>query len=248
VSRFENLLRGDPDVVPLQEAVALYRGDFLSDFYLPDSAPFEAWAAARRADLRRQAVDAYDILVELLVEQQAYDRARDYASRQLAIDELHERGHRHLMEILARQGRRSQALAQYDKLRTLLAAELDTAPKPSTQALAEQIRSAALGTRLLPSGHIRGYALQEQLGSGAFGVVYRGLQPVIGREVAINKVINPELANRSDFIRRFEAEARIIARLEHPLHSWRSAPFQVGTYVAVLRRAYARTVHSRISQ
>ena len=53
------------------------------------------------------------------------------------------------------------------------------------------------------------------MGAGAFGVVYRGVQPVVGREVAI-KIIAPEHANRPDFIRRFEAEARIIARLEHP--------------------------------
>ena len=32
----------------LEQAAALYRGDFLCDFFLPDSAPFEEWAAARR--------------------------------------------------------------------------------------------------------------------------------------------------------------------------------------------------------
>ena len=41
------------------------------------------------------------------------------------------------------------------------------------------------------------------------------LQPQIGREVAI-KAIRPELANHPDFVRRFEREAQIVARLEHP--------------------------------
>jgi WD40 repeat protein/serine/threonine protein kinase len=72
---------------------------------------------------------------------------------------------------------------------------------------------------------IKGYELQEQIGAGGFGAVYRAYQSAVGREVAV-KVILPELANNSEFIRRFEIEAQTIARLEHmhiaPLHDyWR---------------------------
>jgi WD40 repeat protein/energy-coupling factor transporter ATP-binding protein EcfA2 len=62
---------------------------------------------------------------------------------------------------------------------------------------------------------LKAYQIVEQLGAGGFGAVYRAIQPVIGREVAI-KVILPEFANRPDFIRRFETEAQLVARLEHP--------------------------------
>src|SRR5215468_6666216 len=62
---------------------------------------------------------------------------------------------------------------------------------------------------------IKGYELREQIGAGGFGAVYRAHQPSVGREVAI-KVILPERANNLDFIRRFEVEAQVIARLEHP--------------------------------
>ncbi len=62
---------------------------------------------------------------------------------------------------------------------------------------------------------LRGYDLREQLGLGGFGAVYRAAQPAVGREVAI-KIIRPEYANHPDFIRRFEAEAQLVARLEHP--------------------------------
>jgi serine/threonine protein kinase len=41
---------------------------------------------------------------------------------------------------------------------------------------------------------IRGYELQESIGKGGFGAVYRALQPAVGREVAI-KVILPSHAN-----------------------------------------------------
>ena len=62
---------------------------------------------------------------------------------------------------------------------------------------------------------LRGYELLEKIGEGQFGVVHRGIQPAVRREVAI-KVIRPRFANEPDFIRRFEAEAQIVARLEHP--------------------------------
>lgn len=53
------------------------------------------------------------------------------------------------------------------------------------------------------------------MGAGGFGVVYRARQPSVKREVAI-KVILPEFADHPDFIERFETEAQLVARLEHP--------------------------------
>ena len=61
---------------------------------------------------------------------------------------------------------------------------------------------------------IKGYQLQGTLGEGGFGTVYRAYQPLIKREVAM-KVIRASLANQPEFIRRFEAEAQLVARLEH---------------------------------
>ena len=62
---------------------------------------------------------------------------------------------------------------------------------------------------------LRGYRLLEQAGMGAFSIVWRGVQPSVGREVAV-KQIRAELACQPDFIRRFETEAHLVARLEHP--------------------------------
>ena len=47
------------------------------------------------------------------------------------------------------------------------------------------------------------------------GVIYRAVQPVVEREVAV-KIILPRYANQPEFIRCFEAEAQIVAQLEHP--------------------------------
>ncbi len=62
---------------------------------------------------------------------------------------------------------------------------------------------------------LKGYQLIERIGAGGFGAVYRARQSTIDREVAV-KIILPGFANQPDFIRRFETEAQVIARLEHP--------------------------------
>ncbi len=72
---------------------------------------------------------------------------------------------------------------------------------------------------------IKGYELRDAIGAGGFGQVYRAYQALIKRDVAI-KIILPEFANHPDFIRRFEFEAQLVARLEHihivPLYDyWR---------------------------
>ncbi len=61
---------------------------------------------------------------------------------------------------------------------------------------------------------VKGYKLHELIGAGGFGAVYRAHQPVLKRDVAM-KIILPEYANHPDFVRRFEFEAQLVARLEH---------------------------------
>ena len=60
-----------------------------------------------------------------------------------------------------------------------------------------------------------GYQLEEEIGRGSMGVVYRGKQIALGREVAI-KVLPKAMARDSSYIARFIREAHIIAGLNHP--------------------------------
>src|SRR5690606_16070344 len=62
---------------------------------------------------------------------------------------------------------------------------------------------------------IKGYELRDRIGGGGFGEVYRAYQTLLKREVAV-KIILPQHANQPEFIRRFEVEAELVARLEHP--------------------------------
>ncbi len=62
---------------------------------------------------------------------------------------------------------------------------------------------------------IHGYEIREQIGAGGYGAVYKAYETSVNRDVAV-KVILPEHANKSEFAQRFEAEARLVAQLEHP--------------------------------
>src|SRR3989441_5188007 len=60
-----------------------------------------------------------------------------------------------------------------------------------------------------------GYQLEEEMGHGSMGVVYRGKQIALGREVAI-KVLPRSLAKDASYVALFIREAQSIAGLNHP--------------------------------
>jgi serine/threonine protein kinase len=68
----------------------------------------------------------------------------------------------------------------------------------------------------LPSGQMLGpYRIINQIGRGGMATVYKAYQASVDRYVAI-KVLPSQLAESKEFAARFQQEARIIARLEHP--------------------------------
>ncbi|MGI8558808.1 MAG: protein kinase domain-containing protein [Solirubrobacteraceae bacterium] len=59
------------------------------------------------------------------------------------------------------------------------------------------------------------YLLEEQVGIGGMSRVYRALDTLLERHVAI-KTLNREIASDSDQLERFRREARAVAQLSHP--------------------------------
>jgi YVTN family beta-propeller protein len=68
---------------------------------------------------------------------------------------------------------------------------------------------------LEPGTVVAGYRIESMVGRGGMGVVYRALQLNLERIVAL-KVIAPELLDDEDVRRRFLAEARAAAGVDHP--------------------------------
>jgi serine/threonine protein kinase len=62
--------------------------------------------------------------------------------------------------------------------------------------------------------HVGKYQILDRIGRGGMGTVYRAMDQMLQREVAI-KVLNAEL-NDPEIARRFRAEAVTVARLNHP--------------------------------
>lgn len=65
-------------------------------------------------------------------------------------------------------------------------------------------------------GHTVGsYKITEKIGEGGMGAVFKGIDVMLDREVAI-KMLRPELARQGQLAERFRSEAVTLARLNHP--------------------------------
>ena len=70
------------------------------------------------------------------------------------------------------------------------------------------------GRRDQPKFEIPGYQIIEKLGKGSMGVVFKARQTSVDRIVAV-KILLDALAQNKEFIKRFEREAKIAAKLSH---------------------------------
>lgn len=131
----------------MERAVELYNGAFLEQFFLADSDAFEEWAILKREWLLREVAEALSLLADYRERRSEYKQAQQYAQRQVQMEPWREETHRQLMHLLALDGQRSAALAQYEICRRALADELGVEPTAETQALYEHIRAQEQGSR-----------------------------------------------------------------------------------------------------
>jgi eukaryotic-like serine/threonine-protein kinase len=69
--------------------------------------------------------------------------------------------------------------------------------------------------RAIAEGRVLHFVVEEEIGNGATGVVYRARDEVLGRRVAL-KFLRPELARNRSLAERLLREARIASALDHP--------------------------------
>ncbi len=63
--------------------------------------------------------------------------------------------------------------------------------------------------------NVGAYRIIEQLGQGGMATVYKAYHPALDRYVAI-KALHPAIMEDPNFLARFEREAKVVAKLEHP--------------------------------
>ena len=203
---------GDPAraVTLCEKALGLWQGRPFSPF------SDEAWALGDAVRLEELRLVAKEERLDAQLALGAHAAVAGEAEAIIREAPMRERPRAALMLALYRSGRHAEALRAYKSFRDMLAE--DTGLEPSDELARLERRIVERDPSLDTEGrhrNIRGYELHEKLAEGAFGTIYRGTQPSVGREVAI-KVVKPELADDPRFIARFEAEAQLVARLEHP--------------------------------
>ncbi len=155
-----------------------------------------------------------------------------------------------LMLALYRSGRQADALRTFQNHREALVEQLGLDPAPTLQMLEERILSHD-DTLLVaePAGvALRGYRLGARLGSGHDGPVYAAHLPGVDRDAVI-RVVRPEIVDRPEFVRTFDAAAHRLASLHHPaivsIHDhWREPG---GAYL-VMRRLRGGTLADRLDR
>lgn len=145
-------------LTPLEEAVNLYRGDFLAGFALADSRQFDDWQFFQMESLKQELAGALERLVHGYSTAGNYEPAILRARQWVALDPLFEPAQRALMHVYHQAGQTSAALRQYDLFATLLKKEMDLSPEKETSSLYEVIRAdrkAGIHSRKTETGEIK---------------------------------------------------------------------------------------------
>ena len=116
----------------LEEALALYRGDYLEGIYAD-------WCTLERERLRGQYLAALGALAGLCADQGDLARAVELYQCLLTHDPYQEGVHRALMRCYYRLGDRPAAIRQYQSCVRILHTELGLSPAPETEQLYRQI-------------------------------------------------------------------------------------------------------------
>lgn len=126
-------------ITRLDEALELYRDDFMAGFSLKDSSGFDDWQFFQADSLRKNLAEALQSLVLLYTQNGDYDTAISYARRWLNQDMLREEAHQLLMKLYTWSGQRNAALRQYRECVRILEKELSVPPLDETTELYQSI-------------------------------------------------------------------------------------------------------------
>ncbi|MFZ0545646.1 MAG: tetratricopeptide repeat protein [Candidatus Promineifilaceae bacterium] len=133
----------------LQQAISLYRGNFLDGLHLPDAPEFEMWLVGRRSYYQHLYEKGALALLKRLTAESPTPPASALSLAQHLVrhNPLLEEAHYYLIRLYAQAGRRSAALEQFDQCRAILKAELAVEPTPDLLDLYRDIQAGRVVQR-----------------------------------------------------------------------------------------------------
>jgi predicted ATPase/DNA-binding SARP family transcriptional activator len=185
----------------LEQALKLYRNDFMAGFTLRDSPEFDDWEFFQSDDLRRKLASLLERLVQGYAAQKEYEKAIGVAKRQIALDPLHEPAHRQLMQLYIWAGQRNAALRQYQECERILKEQLGVEPLEETTRLYQVIKEQR------SDGLVESYTLQIVEAAPAPTTLYF---PMVGREEEMASLLRAyQLVKENGYFMVVEGEAGI---------------------------------------
>ncbi|GIK43685.1 MAG: hypothetical protein BroJett011_75180 [Chloroflexota bacterium] len=196
----------------LMEVLSMYRGELLPGFY-------DEWVVLERERLQAIFERKMQTLLERLLEARRWPEVLEWGERWIAQGHTPEPAYRALMMAHSGLGDRSSMVAAYQRCVEALRQELSVEPSEQTRELYERLFKGDMPPLAPPAGlsgqAIGPYRVVEKLGAGGMAEVYKAYQPRLDRYVAL-KFIRPDLSEAEDFRPRFEREAKLLAKLNHP--------------------------------
>lgn len=134
----------DQDDAALVAALALYQGDFLADFDLPNAADFDDWITVEREHYRRLAINGFQTLSRRYEAAGEYQAALAALQQALFIDPFQEDLQRAGLRLHYLAGDRAGAIRRYEELVRLLDEEMGVPPMAETRSLYDAIITDSL--------------------------------------------------------------------------------------------------------
>jgi DNA-binding SARP family transcriptional activator/tetratricopeptide (TPR) repeat protein len=180
----------------LQVALAIYRGDFLAGFSLPDAAPFDDWVTLQRERYHELAVRLLERLATIQEARGDQAAARATLRRWIDLAPLHEPAYHRLMRLQFVADERDAVRHTYERCRARLHEDLGIEPSPATAALAAAARKPLVQDLVGP---------RQPASSGPL------ILPFVGREAAYLRLMEGFFEARRDGMRvlLIEGEAGI---------------------------------------
>lgn len=146
-ARFDHALEAGRD----EEALDLYRGEFLPGFFLDDALEVERFIESERERYRREAVGAAWRVVAADEARGDVRAAASHARRALVLEPFDEAGLRRTVGLVSAAGDRGGALRLYDEFVRRMAQDLELSPSQETTRFIDRLRA---GERESPSAPV----------------------------------------------------------------------------------------------